>query len=72
MAAKRISRARKRDLQDPDEFLTFWTKIFNFTAKHKVQVLSALSLLMVLMIVAAVTVYFLKNLKHIDGIKHLF
>jgi tetratricopeptide (TPR) repeat protein len=61
MAAKKISRARKRDLQDPDEFLTFWTKLFNFTAKHKVQVLSALAFLAVLVIVATVTVYSLKK-----------
>jgi tetratricopeptide (TPR) repeat protein len=60
MAAKKISRARKRDLQDPDEFITLWTKIFNFTAEHKVPVLCSLSCLVVLIIVAAVTVYFLK------------
>jgi len=61
MAAKKISRARKRDLQDPDEFMTFWTKFFNFTAEYKVQVLSALTFLVVLIIVAAATVYFLKT-----------
>ena len=62
MAAKRISRARKRDLQDPDEFLTFWTKLFNFTAEHKVQVLSALTFLVLLIIVATATLYFLKKI----------
>jgi tetratricopeptide (TPR) repeat protein len=61
MAAKKISRARKRDLQDPDEFMTFWTKFFNFTAEYKVQVLSALTCLVVLIIVATVTVYFLRT-----------
>jgi tetratricopeptide (TPR) repeat protein len=61
MASKKISRARKRDLEDPDEFMTFWTKFFNFTAEHKVQVSCALTFLVVLVIVAAVTVYFLKK-----------
>ncbi len=61
MASRKISRARKRDLEDPDEFMTFWTKFFNFTAEHKVQVSCALTFLVVLIIVAAVTAYFLKQ-----------
>ena len=61
MAAKNISRARKRDLENPDEFITLWTKLFNFTVAHKVQVLCALTSFVVLIIVAAVTVYFLKT-----------
>jgi ABC-type Fe3+ transport system permease subunit len=61
MAAKKISRARKRDLEDPDEFITFWTKLFNFIAEHKVQTSCALTFLVVLIIVAAVTVYYLKQ-----------
>jgi len=61
MAAKKISRARKRDLQDPDEFVTFWTKFFDFTAQHKIKVLSLLSSLVVLVVVAALTVFFLKK-----------
>jgi ABC-type Fe3+ transport system permease subunit len=61
MAAKKISRSRKRDLEDPDEFITFWTKLFNFTAEHKVQVSCALTFLVVLIIVAAVTVFFSKK-----------
>jgi len=60
MAAKNISRARKRDLENPDEFITLWTKLFNFTVEHKVQVSCALTSLFVLIIVAAATVYFLK------------
>ena len=61
MAAKKISRARKRDLEDPDEFITFWTKLFNFIAAHKVQTSCALTFLVVMIIVAAVTVYYLKQ-----------
>ena len=61
MAAKRISRARKRDLENPDEFITLWTKLFNFATEHKVQVSCALTFLAVLIIVAAAAVYFLKQ-----------
>lgn len=61
MAAKNISRARKRDLENPDEFITLWTRLFNFTAEHKVQVSCALAFLAVLIIVAGVTVYSLKK-----------
>jgi tetratricopeptide (TPR) repeat protein len=61
MAAKRISRARKRDLENPDEFLTFWTKLFDFVTEHKIQVTCALTLLVVLIIVAAVSVYYVKQ-----------
>lgn len=61
MAAKRISRARKRDLENPDEFITFWTKLFNIVNEHKIQFLGALTFFCVLIIVAAVTVYYLKQ-----------
>ena len=61
MAAKSISRARKRDLENPDEFITFWTKLFNFVTEHKFQVSCALTFLIVLLIVAAVTVYYLRQ-----------
>ena len=61
MAARKISRARKRDLENPDEFITLWTKLFNFTAEHKVQVACVLTFLAALIIVAAVTVYSLNK-----------
>ena len=61
MATKNISRARKRDLENPDEFITLWTKLFDFISEHKVQVSCALSFLAVLIIVAAVTVYSLRK-----------
>jgi tetratricopeptide (TPR) repeat protein len=61
MATKNISRARKRDLENPDEFITLWTKLIDFISKHKVQVSCALSFLAVLIIVAAVTAYSLKK-----------
>jgi tetratricopeptide (TPR) repeat protein len=61
MAAKRISRARKRDLQDPDEFMTFWTKFFDFTVRHKIKVLCALISVVVLIFVATFVVIYLKK-----------
>jgi tetratricopeptide (TPR) repeat protein len=61
MAAKRISRARKRDLENPDEFITFWTRLFNIVTEHKIQFSCALTFFCVLIIVAAVTVYYLKQ-----------
>jgi tetratricopeptide (TPR) repeat protein len=61
MAQKKISRSRKRDLNDPDEFVTLWTKLFKFTAEHKVQVLSALGCIVVLIIVATIMAYSLKK-----------
>jgi len=61
MAAKKISRARKRDLENPDEFITLWTKLFNFTTEHKVQVSCAFTFLAVLIIVAVVTIYSLNK-----------
>ncbi len=61
MAKKRISRARKRDLANPDEFITFWTKLSNFAAENKVKALCALGFFMVLIVVAAGFLYFLKK-----------
>lgn len=61
MARQKISRSRKRDLNDPDEFVTFWTKLFEFADKHKVQVASALGFIIVLIIVAGITGYSLKK-----------
>jgi tetratricopeptide (TPR) repeat protein len=61
MAKKSISRSRKRDLNDPDEFISFWTKTVDFVTAHKVQVSCALGFLLVLLIVAATVLYFLKQ-----------
>ncbi|MFO7556282.1 MAG: tetratricopeptide repeat protein [Desulfobacterales bacterium] len=61
MVQKRISRSRKRDLNNPDEFVTFWAKVFESIAKHKVQVACISGFFVVSIIVAAVTVYSLKK-----------
>ncbi|OEU68093.1 MAG: hypothetical protein BBJ57_13500 [Desulfobacterales bacterium PC51MH44] len=61
MAKKRISRSRKRDLNEPDEFITFWTKIFEFTSKYRVQFTCALGFIVALIIVVVGIVYFSKK-----------
>jgi len=61
MARKSISRSRKRDLNNPDEFISFWTKTFEYITAHKVQVSCVLGFFLVLLIVAASVIYFLKQ-----------
>jgi tetratricopeptide (TPR) repeat protein len=61
MARKSVSRSRKRDLNDPDEFISFWTKLFDFVNAHKVQVSCAVGALLILLMIGAATLYFLKQ-----------
>jgi predicted negative regulator of RcsB-dependent stress response len=61
MASKSISRSRKRDLNNPDEFISFWTKAFDFATAHKVQVACVLGFFLVLLIAASAVLYFLKQ-----------
>lgn len=57
MAQKRISRARKRDLDAPDEFITFWTKLLRFATENKVKLSCALGFFVLLMVVIAVMAF---------------
>jgi len=61
MARKSVSRSRKRDLNDPDEFISFWTKLFDFVTAHKVQVSCALGAFLILLIIGAAALYFLRQ-----------
>ncbi len=61
MARKSVSRSRKRDLNSPDEFVSFWTTLFDFVTAHKVQVSCALGAFLVLVIVGITSLYFLKK-----------
>ncbi|MGA8178548.1 MAG: tetratricopeptide repeat protein [Desulfobacterales bacterium] len=61
MARKSVSRSRKRDLTDPDEFISFWTKLFDFVTAHKVPVSCALGAFLILLIIGAATLYFLRQ-----------
>ncbi len=61
MAKKRISRSRKRDLEQPDEFITLWTKLFRFASENKVLLSSALGFIGVLIVVILGIAYYLKT-----------
>jgi tetratricopeptide (TPR) repeat protein len=57
MAKKRISRARKRDLDQPDEFITFWTKLFQFCSARKAQLSYVFGGIFVLLIIITGVIY---------------
>ena len=61
MAKKRISRSRKRDLEQPDEFITLWTKLFRFASENRVLLASALGFIVVLIIVVSGVAYYFKT-----------
>jgi tetratricopeptide (TPR) repeat protein len=61
MAQKSVSRARKRDLNNPDEFISFWTKCYDFVIAHQVQVSCALGAFLLLLIIGGAWLYFLKQ-----------
>ncbi|MBN1932781.1 MAG: tetratricopeptide repeat protein [Desulfobacterales bacterium] len=51
MAKKRISRARKRILEEPDEFITFSSKLLQFSTKHKGKLACIFGALFIIVIV---------------------
>ena len=57
MAKKRISRSRKRDLDAPDEFITFWTRLLGFVTENKVKFSCALGFIVLLIVVIAVMAF---------------
>ncbi len=57
MAKKRVTRSRKRQLEEPDKFISFATKIVGFLAKHKTFLLSVAGAIM-LIIVAISSFYY--------------
>ncbi|MGB2928901.1 MAG: tetratricopeptide repeat protein [Desulfobacterales bacterium] len=61
MAKKRVSRSRKRDLNEPDEFISFWTKVFGWISEYKLLFSSALGVMVVIIIVIIGMVYFIKK-----------
>jgi len=58
MAKKRVSRTRKRELEQPDEFITFSQQMLQLAAKYKVHLSIALGLIVVLGITLAGMLYF--------------
>ncbi|MCJ7616935.1 MAG: tetratricopeptide repeat protein [Desulfobacterales bacterium] len=57
MAKKRVSRSRKRELEEPDKFISLTTKIVVFLAKYKTFLLSVVIAIM-LIIVAISSFYY--------------
>ena len=60
MARNRVSRSRKRQLEEPDKFISFSTKTAGFLAKYKALLLSVVSAIIVIMI-AISSFYFYSN-----------
>jgi len=58
MAQKRISRARKRDLEEPDRLTAFLHELLEFGTKYKVHLSSALGLIVAAAVVMAGVFYF--------------
>ena len=50
MAKKRVSRSRKRQLEEPDKFISFTAQFLGFLTKYKVPVLSAVGVIFAIMI----------------------
>jgi len=61
MAKKKVSRSRKRDLNEPDEFISFWTKVFGWISEYKLMFSSALGVIVVIIIVIMGMLYFIKK-----------
>jgi tetratricopeptide (TPR) repeat protein len=61
MAKKRVSRSRKRDLNEPDEFISFWAKLFEFISEYKLIFSSALGVMVFIIIIIVGMVYFIKK-----------
>lgn len=58
MADKRISRSRKRELDQPDEFLTFSGKLLNYATLHKQKILTFSGVLIALVLLVGGVRYY--------------
>ena len=61
MAKKRVSRSRKRDLNEPDEFISFWSKLFDLISEYKLFFSSALGIMIAIIMVITGMIYFIKK-----------
>jgi predicted negative regulator of RcsB-dependent stress response len=50
---KKISRSRKRELEAPDEFLTFTGKVLKFVAENRIKIISGASVFLALLVIGA-------------------
>jgi tetratricopeptide (TPR) repeat protein len=58
MAKKRVSRSRKRQLEQPDKFISFSAKFLGFLTKYKVPMLSAVGVIFAIIIVCSSVYYY--------------
>ena len=58
MAKKRVSRSRKRQLEEPDKFISFTAKFLGFLTKYKVPTLSVLGVIFAIIIVCSSVYYY--------------
>ncbi len=58
MAKKRVSRSRKRQLEEPDKFISFSAKFLGFLTKYKVPMLSAVGVIFAIIIVCSSVYYY--------------
>jgi tetratricopeptide (TPR) repeat protein len=58
VAKKRVSRSRKRQLEEPDKFISFSAKFIGFLTKYKVPMLSAMGVVFAIIIVCFSVYYY--------------
>jgi len=58
VAKKRVSRSRKRQLEEPDKFIFFSARFLEFLTKYKVQILSAMGVIFAIIIVCLSVYYY--------------
>ncbi|MBU4288320.1 MAG: tetratricopeptide repeat protein [Proteobacteria bacterium] len=58
MAKKRVSRSRKRQLEEPDKFISFSARFLEFITKYKFPLLSAMGAIFAVIIVISLVYYY--------------
>jgi len=58
VAKKRVSRSRKRQLEEPDKFISFSAKFLGFLTKYKVPMLSVVGVIFAIIIVCSSVYYY--------------
>jgi len=61
VAKRRVSRSRKRQLEEPDKFISFSARFLEFLSKYKVYMLSAMGVIFALIIIISLVYYYSDN-----------
>jgi len=64
VAKKRVTRSRKRQLEEPDKFISFATKIVGFVAKYKTFLLSVAGAIMLIIVAISSFYYYSDRVKN--------